>query len=331
VDVIVNQHVPERHLPDIEAIITNSELPEVIQQKAVDIFHRLGTVEARIHGVSLKDVHLHELGGVDTIVDVVGTLLGLDELGIRKVFASPIPLGRGFVNGAHGQIPLPAPATMALLEGSPVVGSELMVETVTPTGAVLLTSISDKFGTIPSMKLQSIGYGAGGRDLPIPNLLRILIGEQSDDQEINTEMLNILETNIDDLNPEIYAYVMEKLFSAGALDVYLTPIQMKKNRPAAQISVICKDDDTSKVCQIIFSETTTLGIRQQSIMRHSLKREAFVVDTRFGIVHIKKALLPNGQYKVSPEYEDCRKLAIESGAPLRDVYLAAVAAANLDR
>ena len=331
VDVIVNEHVPERHLPDIEAIITKSELPEIIQQKAVAIFHRLGTVEANIHGVSFNDVHLHELGGVDTIVDVVGTLLGLEELGIRKVFASPIPLGRGFVNGAHGQIPLPAPATLALLEGSPVVGSELMAETVTPTGAVLLTSLSEKFGTIPPMKLQSIGYGAGGRDLPIPNLLRLIIGEQSEDQEINTEMLIILETNIDDLNPEIYAYVMEKLFSAGALDVFITPIQMKKNRPGSQLSVICKEEDTNKACQIIFSETTTLGIRQYSILRHSLKRETFVVDTQYGMVRIKKAFLPNGQYKVAPEYEDCRKLAIESGVQLRDIYQAAEAAANLDR
>lgn len=331
VDVIVNDHVPERHLPDIEAIITNSELPEVLQQKAVEIFRRLGTVEARIHGVSMNDVHLHELGGVDTIVDVVGTLLGLEELGISKVFASPIPLGRGFVNAAHGQIPLPAPATLALLEGLPVVGSDLMVETVTPTGAVLLASLSEKFGPIPSMKLQSIGYGAGGRDLPIPNILRVLIGDQNTDQEINTEMLSILETNIDDLNPEFYAYVMEKLFSAGALDVFITPIQMKKNRPGAQLSVICKDEDTSKACQIIFSETTTLGIRHQSILRHSLIRETILVDTQYGMVQIKKALLPNGQYKIAPEYEDCRKLAIESGATLRDVYLAAEASANLDR
>jgi uncharacterized protein (TIGR00299 family) protein len=331
VDVHVNEDVPERHLPDIEAIITKSDLPEVIQKEAVDIFHRLGTVEAKIHGISFNDVHLHELGGVDTIVDVVGTLLGLEELGIRKVFASPIPLGRGFINSSHGQTPLPAPATLALLEGLPVVGSELMVETVTPTGAVLLTSLSEKFGSIPAMNLQSIGYGAGGRDLPIPNILRILIGEQCEAHEINTEMLITLETNIDDLNPEIYAYVMEKLFSAGALDVFITPIQMKKNRPGAQLSVICEDEDTSKACQIIFSETTTLGIRKHSILRYSLKRETFMVDTQYGMVQIKRALLPNGQYKVAPEYEDCRKLAIESGVPLRDIYLAAEAAANLDR
>jgi uncharacterized protein (DUF111 family) len=206
-----------------------------------------------------------------------------------------------------------------------------MVETVTPTGAVLITSLSENYGTVPPMKLISVGYGAGGRDLPVPNLIRILIGEHSEDQKISTEMLMMLETNIDDLNPEIYAYVMEKLFSAGALDVFITPIQMKKNRPGAQLSVICNDEDTSKACQIIFSETTTLGIRQHRIMRHSLIRETFMVDTQYGMMRIKKALLPNGQYKVAPEYEDCRKLAIESGVPLRDIYLAAESAANLDR
>jgi len=174
--VIVKDEIPERHLSDIEAIITQSEIPAHIQQKAIAIFRRLGTVGTGIHGSSLDSVHLHELGGVDTIVDVVGALIGLEALGIDKVFSSPVPLGRGFAQGAHGQIPLPAPATLALLEGVPVVGSELMVETVTPTGAVLLTSFAAEFGPIPEMSLRSIGYGAGGRDLPIPNVLRVLIG-----------------------------------------------------------------------------------------------------------------------------------------------------------
>lgn len=331
VDVIVNEEVPERHLPEIEAIITQSELPSHIQQKAVAIFRHLGTVEAGIHGTSINNVHLHELGGVDTIVDVVGALVGLEELGVAKIFASPVPLGRGFIKGAHGQIPLPAPATVALLEGIPVVGSDLMVETVTPTGAVLLASLVGNFGPIPAMQLRSVGYGAGGRDLPIPNVLRVLIGEQDTYQEISTEMLTILETNIDDLNPEIYAFVMERLFAAGALDVYMTPIQMKKNRPGTQLSIICQEQDSIKTREILFSETSTLGVREMSIRRHSLKREIRTVETPYGSVRVKIAHLPQGDSKIAPEYEDCRKLAAESGIAIREVYLAAEVAANLDR
>ena len=331
VDVLVKDDVPARHLPDIEAIITQSKLPTHIQQKANAIFRRLGTVEAGIHGAPLENVHLHELGGVDTIVDVVGALLGLEALGIEKVYASPVPLGRGFVKGAHGQIPLPAPATVALLEGVPVVGSELMVETVTPTGAVLLTSLAADFGPLPEMRLQSVGYGAGGRDLPIPNVLRLLIGEQEKSQGIRAELLSLLETNIDDLNPEIFAYVMEKLFSAGALDVYLTPIQMKKNRPGTKISVLCREQDTLKLREILFLETSTLGIRETSLRRHSLKREFQTVETPWGMVQIKIAHLPNGDLKSAPEYEDCRKLALEAGVAIREVYQAAEAAVSLDR
>lgn len=331
VDVLVKDDVPERHLPEIEAVITQSDLPDHIQQKANAIFRRLGTVEAGIHGVSLEHVHLHELGGVDTIVDIVGTLLGLETLEIEKVFASPVPLGRGFVKGAHGQIPLPAPATVALLKEIPIVGSELMVETVTPTGAVLLSSLAASFGPIPEMKLNSVGYGAGGRDLPIPNVLRILTGEQAADPGMSTDRLVLLETNIDDLNPEIYAHVMDRLFAAGALDVFLTPIQMKKNRPGTQLSVLCRDQEALKTREILFLETSTLGIRETNLRRHSLKREIQAVETPYGIVRIKIAHLPNGDIKFSPEYEDCRQRAVETGVPLQEIYRAAQAAENLDR
>ena len=331
VDVLVKDDIPERHLRDIEKIIAESELPAQIQQKAIAIFRRLGTVEAGIHGTALEHVHLHELGGVDTIVDVVGALLGLEMLGIEKVSASPVPLGRGFVKGAHGQIPLPAPATVALLEGIPIVGSELMVETVTPTGAVLLASLAAGFGPIPEMKLQAVGYGAGGRDLPIPNVLRLLVGEQNTTSGIQTEMLVLLETNIDDLNPEIYAHAMEKLFDVGALDVYLTPIQMKKNRPGTQLSVLCQEQDALKARETLFLETTTLGVREMSLRRHSLKREIKKVELPWGTVNIKIAHLPNGKTKAAPEYEDCRKIATEADIPLREIYRAAQAAANLDR
>ena len=323
VDVLVKDDVPERHLPQIQAIIDQSELPANIQQQARAIFHRLGTMEAGIHGAELDHVHLHELGGVDTIVDVVGALLGLEMLGIEKIYASPVPLGRGFVKGAHGQIPLPAPATLALLKDVPIVGSPIEKETVTPTGAVLLASLVAGFGPIPAMTLQSVGYGAGGRDLPIPNVLRLLIGEQESTAGVNTETLTLLETNIDDLNPEIFGYVIEKLFAAGALDVYLTPIQMKKSRPATQISVLCREQDAPKAREILFLETSTLGIREMILRRHALKREIREVETPYGSVRVKIAHLPDGSTKSAPEYEDCRKLAEESGAALREIYRAA--------
>ena len=323
VDVLVKDDVPERHLSDIEAIITQSELPPKIQQQANAIFRRLGSVEAGIHGTSIEHVHLHELGGVDTIVDVIGALLGLEALGIQKIYASPLPLGRGFVQGAHGQIPLPAPATIALLKDVPIVGSPIEKETVTPTGAVLLASLAAGFGPIPAMRLQSMGYGAGGRDLPIPNVLRLLLGEQDSNSDIHTEMLTLLETNLDDLNPEIFGYVMEKLFTASALDVYLTPIQMKKNRPATQLSVLCREQDSVKIREILFYETSTLGIREIGLRRHALEREIQEVETPYGRVRVKIAHLPDGTIKSAPEYEDCRKLAEQNNAPLQEIYRAA--------
>lgn len=406
VDVIVADDVPERRLADIEAIVTDSDLAPEIKERAVAIFHRMGEAEANIHGTTLADVHLHELGGVDTIVDVVGALAGLDALGVEQVVVSPVPLGRGFIRGAHGQIPLPAPATVALLKGAPVVGSPLEMETVTPTGAALLTSLASSFGPIPPMTLTAIGYGAGSRDLPIPNVIRVLIGESmptpkpqaphhhphphehghehphdhehdhahehphrhdhehdhphTHDHEHphdhdhshphdhehphsptpplptpqspstvyclpSTTHLSVLETNIDDLNPEIYGYVMEKLFEAGALDVYLSPIQMKKNRPATLLRVLCRPDDVQTMTAILFAETTTLGVREQTVARHALPRVIEHVDTPYGPVHVKVAELPDGTTKRAPEYEDCRRLAAQHSVPLREVYRAASA------
>jgi len=395
VDVIVADDVPERRLADIEAIVMDGDLGPEIKERAVAIFRRMGEAEANIHGTTMADVHLHELGGVDTIVDVVGALVGLDELGVEHVVVSPIPLGRGFIRGAHGQIPLPAPATVALLKGAPVAGSPLEMETVTPTGAALLTSLASSFGPIPAMTLEALGYGAGSHDLPIPNVIRVLIGESTPAQKPKAPhhhhphphthdhehphdhkhphehdhehdhphthdpehphehdhphhhehehpatsqftstvyrlpstfpiaTLSVLETNIDDLNPEIYEYVMGKLFEAGALDVYLAPIQMKKNRPATLLRVLCRPDDVPTMTAILFTETTTLGIREQTVTRHALPRIIEHVDTPYGPVHVKVAELPDGTTKRAPEYEDCRRLAEEHGVPLREVYWAA--------
>jgi pyridinium-3,5-bisthiocarboxylic acid mononucleotide nickel chelatase len=244
------------------------------------------------------------------------------------VRCSPIPLGRGFTNSAHGRIPLPAPATVALLRGTPVIGSEIPAETVTPTGAALLSTLSADFGAIPAMTLSAVGYGAGRKDFAIPNVLRVLVGESAAAGDSGLQALVVLETNIDDLNPETYEYVMGRLFAAGALDVFLAPIQMKKNRPATLISVICWPSAAAALSDILFSETSTLGIRRYEVMRQALPRRSQTVETPYGPVRVKVAHWGDGQTKAAPEYEDCRKLAAQHNVPLREVYRAAVQATH---
>jgi hypothetical protein len=328
VDVHVHEHHHGdhhhgRHLDDIEALIAQGALEAAVQERAIGMFRRLAEVEAGIHHAPVESVHLHEVGGVDTIVDVVGALVGLEELGIERVYASPLPLGRGFVRGAHGQIPLPAPATVALLKGVAVVGSEIEQELVTPTGAVILSTLAASFGPIPAMRLGAVGYGAGGRDLPIPNLIRLLVGEA--DEPATFERLALLETNVDDSNPEIFGYVMEKLLAAGALDVFFTPIQMKKNRPATLLGVLCRPGEMNRLEDILLCETSTLGIRRQWVERRSLERSSETVPTAYGPIRVKVAHLPDGTTKRAPEYEDCRQAALTHNVPLREVYAAASA------
>lgn len=327
VDVLVADDVPTRHLPEIEAIVKSSDLIPAIKERAIAIFRRLGQVEASIHGMPIEQVHLHELGGIDTIVDVVGALIGLDELGVQRVYASPLPMSRGFVRSAHGSIPLPAPATVALLadrslQGKevPIVGVDLEVELVTPTGAALLSSLAVDFGPIPNMRLAAVGYGAGGRDLPVPNVLRLLLGTQPTAKDATIESVVVLETNVDDLNPEIYDYVMSRLFEAGALDVFISPIHMKKNRPATLLRVLCRSDVSDSLMAILFAETSTLGVREQWVTRHCLDRTIHTVETPYGPVRIKVADWGADQVKASPEYDDCRRLAEAKGVPLREVY-----------
>jgi pyridinium-3,5-bisthiocarboxylic acid mononucleotide nickel chelatase len=328
VDVIVDDDVPERHLPQLVAIVQGGDLPAHVVEKSIAVLYRIGEAEAAIHSSSLDHVHLHELGGIDTIVDVVGAVSGLDALGIERVRCSPIPLGRGFTNSAHGRIPLPAPATVALLRGAPVIGSEIQAETVTPTGAALLSTLSADFGAIPAMTLSAVGYGAGRKDFAIPNVLRVLVGESAAAGDSGLQALVVLETNIDDLNPETYEYVMGRLFAAGALDVFLAPIQMKKNRPATLISVICWPSAAAALSDILFSETSTLGIRRYEVMRQALPRRSQTVETPYGPVRVKVAHWGDGQTKAAPEYEDCRKLAAQHNVPLREVYRAAVQATH---
>jgi pyridinium-3,5-bisthiocarboxylic acid mononucleotide nickel chelatase len=334
VDVQVTDEETARHLPEIEAVIAASALPPAIQARALHIFRRMIAAEAAIHDAPVESVHLHELGALDTIVDVTGVLLGLDLLGVERVVVSPVPLGRGVMVGSHGRMPLPAPATLALLApqpeagltGAPVVGVDHALETVTPTAAALLTELATGYGSIPAMRLMAVGYGAGTRLAPEPNILRVLLGEAASPEEAEEEALDLLETSIDDMNPEVYGYVLERLLAEGALDAHLAPVIMKKNRPGVVLNVLCRPDDSARLRALLFAETTTLGIRTQRVARHCLPRASEWVETPYGAVRVKVARWDGDSLKAAPEYEDCRAAAQAHGIPLREVYRAALAA-----
>jgi pyridinium-3,5-bisthiocarboxylic acid mononucleotide nickel chelatase len=327
VDVIVDEQPPTRTLPEIERIISESQISESVKTQAITVIRMIGAEESLIHGLEMKNVHLHEIGGEDAIIDIVGCLIGIEKLGIKRIECSPLPLGRGFTKGAHGHIPLPAPATVALLKGVPVVGSEINAELVTPTGAALLKHLVNRFGSMPAMNIESIGYGAGTWDLSIPNLLRVFIGE-SEDATFESDVVSVLETNIDDQNPEHFEHIMDLLFAAGALDVTMTQIQMKKNRPGILLAVICNPQRASVLRHILLTETSSLGVREQELRRTLLERFSIEVETPYGKARVKIADLGNGQKKYAPEYADCRLLAKQCGVPLREVYSTAEAAAR---
>ena len=317
VDVRASEGEMERALGDILEIIGESDLPEDVKERAGTIFTHLAQAEARVHGVSVEEIHFHEVGGLDAIVDVVGSVIGLKLLGIEEVYSSPLHLGRGFVECTHGLLPVPAPATLELVKGVPVYGWDIEAELVTPTGAAIITALA-KFDPPPPMQVERIGCGAGHRDLPIPNLLRLVIA--SVPGEFEEEIVVLLETNIDDMNPEFYEHVMSRLFQRGALDVFLTPIQMKRNRPAVMLSVLVGQKDVDEVLGVIFEETTTLGVRMQEIRRKKLSRENILVDTCYGPISVKVARLGGVIKNISPEYEECRRIAERQGIPLKVVY-----------
>lgn len=325
VRVRVSEGGQERGLTEIEALIRASPLPTEVKETSVEVFRRLAEAEARVHGITPERVHFHEVGGVDAIVDIVGAVVGLRLLGVEAVYASALPLGHGFVDCAHGRLPLPAPATLELLRGVPVRSQDVEGELVTPTGAAILTTLAKGFGPFPPMTVERIGYGAGQRDFPFPNLLRLLVGSTSAGLDARLETLTLLEANIDDLNPEFYGHLMERLFTAGALDVYLTPVQMKKNRPGVLLSVACPPAKAEALAALVFAETTTIGLRRQEVQRWALARERVEVETPYGSVGVKVARLGGKVMTASPEYEDCRRLALERGVPLKEVYAAAEA------
>jgi len=319
VDVHVHDHAPERHLREIREIVECAHISSGIKEKAIRVFTRICEAEAAIHGSSVEEVHLHEVGGVDAIVDVVGVLAAVDMLDITRVVVSPLPMGRGFVSGAHGRIPLPAPATLALLKGVPLCGSPIDVEFVTPTGAALLVELADAWGPLPAMTLRDVGYGAGSRDLQIPNVLRVLLGEAPDSGPWLSETVTMLETHLDNDRGETIGHAMRRLMDEGALDVVTIPAQMKKDRPAHVIKVLARPADADRLERVLFEETSTLGIRRCETRRDALPRRFETVDTRFGPIQVKVATLPDGSLRATPEYEDCRQAAEKHGATLLDV------------
>jgi len=311
--------VEERSLNRIFGLIEKSNLEEKVKERSREIFKRLGMAEAKAHGRKLETIHFHEVGAVDSIVDIVGSLIGLQMLKIDKVYSSPLSLGRGWVDCQGGRLPVPVPATVELLKEVPVLPSGEGNELVTPTGAAIITTLAGSFGPPPPMKMEAIGYGAGARNLENrPNLLRVVIGESLDEYE--QDEVTVIETNIDDLNPQVYGYLQERLLEAGALDVFLTSVQMKKGRPGTLVTVLAPSSSVDALSAIIFAETSSLGVRTYRAQRRKLSREVKEIKTKYGKIRVKIAGIKGKGQQVAPEYEDCRKIAQRKGIAFREVY-----------
>lgn len=337
-----HSHTQQRTLEDIINLISNSDLAHEVIERSIEIFWRLARAEAKIHGTEPEKIHFHEVGAVDAIVDIVGAVTALHLLEINKIIISPLPLGKGFVHCQHGLIPVPAPATMELLTGLQTFGSDHDGETVTPTGAAILSTLAVACGDMPRLNIQSVGYGAGTRDFGVPNLLRAVLGLEIADLNANqtepfagldypVENIISLEANIDDMNPEFFEYVFSKLFDAGALDVFLNPVLMKKNRPAQILSVLCREREIGAIVNVIFQETTTIGVRIKSGHRFCLPRQITTVRTKFGEIKVKQALINGQVVNEAPEYEDCKTKAEQWGIPLKEIYSAVLSAVHADR
>jgi len=304
---------------DIRILIEKSGLRKTIKEKSLKVFTCLAEAEAKVHDCQVEDVHFHELGGLDSIIDIVGTVIGLDYLGVDDLITSPLPMPRGWIRCDHGMLPLPAPAVCEILQNVPVYGSSIEQELVTPTGAALVKSLSSEFGDFPTMKISRTGYGAGSRKLPgdFPNLFRLVIGYEQKVEE--SQEVEVIETNMDDWSPESYPHLCEQLFSAGALDVSLIPVHMKKGRPGFLLRVITSPACSWEIKKCIFRETTSIGLRFRREKRMTLPREAGTVNTSWRPVQVKRVETPTG-YAFYPEYEDCRRVALENKVPLKDVY-----------
>jgi uncharacterized protein (TIGR00299 family) protein len=310
-----------RNYAVIKNLIESSDLNERVKNLGGAMFRRIGEAEARVHGCALDKVHFHEVGGIDAIVDIVGTALGIDYLGIERVVSANVPVGGGTVTCSHGELPVPAPATCNILENVPVYGGG-ETELTTPTGAAIIKTLAAEFGPLPEMKIQKTGYGAGKRQTGgRPNLLRILLGDTGESAELFAhDHITVVEANIDDMNPEVCGYVMDKLFSDGALDVALLPVFMKKNRPGTLLQVMCSHENKGKIIKRILSETSSIGLRYYPVERCLLEREEISVDTAWGKMAAKKVRRPGGKTELIPEYEACCRVADENDIPIREVY-----------
>lgn len=316
-----NEKQPHRHLCHIVEIIEAAALSDSVKKRSIEVFTKLAEAEAKVHGTTIEKIHFHEVGGVDAIIDIVGTVFGLEKLGIEKLFAGNLRTGFGFVQCAHGAMPVPAPATAELLSGIPYVQGDIEKELLTPTGAALLATLCDGFGDRPAgFVTEATAYGAGGWDLEIPNVLRV---ESGCLKIQNEQSLVLMETNIDDSNPQIFDYVMDRLFKAGALDVWQTPILMKKGRSAVKLSVLCSNSLQNDLETIIFEETTTIGIRNYTVNRTVADRREETVKTPWGPVRVKISSVNGSVCSATPEYDDCRALAEGNGVPLKEVIAAA--------
>lgn len=323
--VKIKEEGVERRFKDILTILEKSKLDEEIKKETKKIFFNIAQAESKIHQKDIDKIHFHEIGGLDSIIDVTAAVIGIKTLGIEEIHSSALPVGKGFVKCAHGVIPVPAPATLELLKNIPTYSGGIESEMITPTGAAIIGTLAKSFGERPLMKIERIGYGAGEKEFTIPNLLRVSIGEKIlkdenlKDGYVSDEAV-LIETNIDDMNPEFYDYIMEQLFSQGALDVFLTPIQMKKNRPAHMLSIIVYEQDLKEILEVLFSESTTLGVRIREIKRLRLAQQNFIAETKYGKIRVKVGIFKREIKNIAPEYEDCKKMAKQHQVPLKEVY-----------
>ena len=321
VDVIVDKkkHLHHTHYKDIKRLIERSKLPEKIKEDSLSIFKNIAEAEAKIHRTSVDNVHFHEVGAVDSIVDVVGASICINLLNPDIILSSPINTGKGMVKTEHGLLPVPAPATTEMLKGFPSYSSDIEFELATPTGVGIITAMAKASNTIPVMKTNAIGYGAGSKDFSdSPNLLRIMIGEGYSPSE--QDSITVIESNIDDMNPQFYDHIMNRIFDAGALDVFLTPIIMKKNRPAVKITLLSDNDNVNKLADILLKETTSFGLRMYKTERIKLEKEIKTVKTEYGSTKVKIGKKNGKIINIAPEYEDCKRIANERGISIREVY-----------
>jgi pyridinium-3,5-bisthiocarboxylic acid mononucleotide nickel chelatase len=316
-----------RHLNDILKIINESGLSEGVKERAARIFTRLAEAEARVHNMPVERIHFHEVGAMDAIIDVVGACIGFEALSIERFVSSALHVGSGMVEMAHGRFPVPPPAVAELLKDAPVYSSDITGELVTPTGAAIISTVASEYGPMPKMKIERVAYGAGSRDYPrFPNALRLILGEAGDSalaarpqHQPEEERLIMLETNIDDMTAQRFGYLMERVMEMGALDCFFTPVQMKKNRPGVLVSILCRPEDNRKLCELLFSETTTLGVRESEVRRRSLERSMVRVETRYGPIDVKVAHRNGQVMNEMPEYEQCLAAARAAGVSLNIV------------